>query len=168
MQRDHRLGFPAALLADTPAANTARYPLGRPKRDPEPQFWPFQLVSPAVTFVADSRTMDSDRPQPVVLGVDMGKPGGDETVITLHGNGVLQWYASIEALAEPQADAGWIAHDGKGMPVARTTVVEVRLRSGKQLPPVLASWWHSDNPKESNWVHEPCQSDIMAYRVVPA
>lgn len=235
MKRDHRLGFPAALLADTPAENTARYPLGRPTRDPETApVWPFPLVKPAVTFVAYSRTMDSDRPQPVVLGVDMGKPGGDETVITLRrGNEITffsssggpatniepgcfgvwrktppqpnvelkfrspwtgeiksrwpgpqsgwadgwEWFdttaapekpAQAEPQATPQPDAdGWIEHDGKGMPIHGTTMIETRLRRGT-IHKDRAALWHDEDPKYSNWVHEPCQLDIVAYRVVSA
>lgn len=91
--RDHQLGYPPATMAAEPAPAAPRYPLGRPTRDPEPApVWPFPLVKPAVTFVADSRTMDSDRPQPVVLGVDMGKPGGDETLIALRSGSVLNLY----------------------------------------------------------------------------
>lgn len=88
MQRDHRLGFPAALLADTPAANTARYPLGRPKRDLEPQTWPFPLIKPAMTFVEDSRTPGSDKPQPVVLCVDMGSHEGDQFILMRNGSAI--------------------------------------------------------------------------------
>lgn len=103
--RDHQLGFPAALLADTPAENTARYPLGRPKRDPEPLKWPFPLVKPEVTFVADSRTMDSDRPQPVVLGVDMGSPEGDrQCVVIRRGGNIAEVCFGVWRKTEPPAN----------------------------------------------------------------
>ena len=60
---------------------------------------------------------------------------------------------------EPTADAdGWIEWDGGECPVPEDTVVDVRLRNGKELLLQAALW--------CDWDHDDAATDIIAYRVV--
>jgi len=61
---------------------------------------------------------------------------------------------------------GWIEHDGKFMPVAGHTMVEVEFRDKQTNDALIAEAWHSADPKKSNWVHDGDFGDIMRYRVV--
>lgn len=126
--RDHLLNWqlPAQPLA--PAI----------RKQTEPAVWPFPLASKAPTFVADCRTMDSDRPQ-------TEKP----------------------AQAEPQADAeGWVVHDGNGMPEQlRGKRVQLWFSDGDKRPQYsgLAEDW-----SDLNWVGQGEAWKIARYRLVPA
>lgn len=78
---------------------------------------------------------------------------------------------SLEALQTPEQDIGWIAHDGKGMPVDGAALVYVRFRDGYEdtkdrdgnpLEPSHADEWCD------NWNYpalKPGFADIVAYRL---
>lgn len=64
----------------------------------------------------------------------------------------------------------WIEHDGSGMPVDGETLVNVKFRDGTDdldYDPIPAKLWGTGN-FVSNWAQfgEPCEADIVAYRVV--
>lgn len=63
----------------------------------------------------------------------------------------------------------WIDHDGKGMPVSPDTKVIVRYRDGAEedeRDACEAIFW-GEGDEFSNWNHsEPCEHDIVAYRVI--
>lgn len=62
----------------------------------------------------------------------------------------------------------WIKHNGKGMPVDGSVLVDVRLADGFEHEPDLAKNWLERDGSRSNWHHErgsPHPCDIVAYRV---
>lgn len=63
----------------------------------------------------------------------------------------------IETL-QPEQSGGWIEHDGKGIPVARETMVMVRHPDGVVSGPTTAGFWLGGlNP----W-HRSCGSALLA------
>jgi len=75
--------------------------------------------------------------------------------------------ASVAPAVTPEtsvADAeGWIAHDGKGMPVSGETYVATAFRDGTKDPCKLAGFWA--NGSENWWFHRNCDYDILAYKI---
>lgn len=77
MQRDHMLGWPGLLALVDPEPKPSHV---TPRRRIYESF-----------FVADCRTMDSDRPKPTVIGVDMGSPEGDQQcVVVRSGSNIVE------------------------------------------------------------------------------
>ena len=117
MTRDHMLGWPGLLA------------LIEPDSKPPQVTQPRVRVVPAV--VADERAMSSDRPKPLVVGVDLAA-GVDLSgwFIWRNGQCVTTAGGGHAPIATPQPDAdGWIEHDGTqlDLPVDR---YEVRFRDG--------------------------------------
>ncbi|WP_148640058.1 hypothetical protein [Aureimonas sp. AU20] len=64
--------------------------------------------------------------------------------------------------------SGWIKHDGKALPVAPQTAVDIRFEDGCMLND-FAGEWHAQDPRNSHWVWEPeamFGHEIVAYRVL--
>lgn len=61
----------------------------------------------------------------------------------------------------------WIPWNGGECPVAPETLVQVRVRHGKEHSALPARYWTEPGGAASNWLHEDqCGADIIAYRVV--
>lgn len=64
----------------------------------------------------------------------------------------------------------WIEHDGTGMPVDGDTLVLVKFRDwDEDKKPTVASYWHNENHRFSNWCHAGLRrhpAEIVAYRIV--
>lgn len=67
----------------------------------------------------------------------------------------------------------WIAHDGKGMPVAGDVMVLCRFADGTDeeldgLEPLNASFWNGNDPNDSNWIAGTVvkSHEITHYKVV--
>ena len=68
---------------------------------------------------------------------------------------------------EEKSGGEWIEHDGRDRPVPPQTIVEVRLRNGEVIKPVLAELWGRGEEDCSNWNHKYfSEYSIVAYRVV--
>lgn len=74
---------------------------------------------------------------------------------------------AVESAEAPVADAdGWLVHDGKGMPVLHTQLVSAKFRGGDLLEEYDAGDWHSNDPKESCWIHDGGETDIISYKII--
>lgn len=67
------------------------------------------------------------------------------------------------SLTPEQIEAGWVEHDGKGLPVPSASRVSVMLRgnNGEPTPPYYADAW------DWLWSRMEPSGDIIAYRPEP-
>jgi hypothetical protein len=72
--------------------------------------------------------------------------------------------------APTMAEAGseWVEWAGGECPVARTSLVQVRMRDGATEKVRTAGYWCRTDDDRDYWVHEPLDhnNDIIAYRMV--
>ena len=62
---------------------------------------------------------------------------------------------------------GWIEWSGGDCPVEQKAWVDVKFRDGRGSAMThTAGYWDDVELSESCWHHEPCELDIVAYRVV--
>lgn len=82
---------------------------------------------------------------------------------------IQHFQTGVEEKLRPERVAdrdGWTNHDGKDMPIAGNTLVEVKFRDGDVNGALEADAWHSDEPSLSNWIHSGEHNDIIRYRIV--
>lgn len=64
-------------------------------------------------------------------------------------------------------NAGWIEHDGKGMPVSGVTLVEIKCRDGweTKYPTPADEWADHAEDTAGMWLSRGVGTDILSYRV---